>query len=148
MTGEQKLLLRQMFEKLIPLPRKFGRLFYERLFELDPGIQRMFRGDIDQQASMLAEALALGVLQLIDEEKISGHIRTLGARHHGYGVADGHYDTFGAALTWALEQRLGESFTPAHRKAWLEAWELLAEGMRVAARDESERRLRERIENP
>jgi hemoglobin-like flavoprotein len=134
MTGEQKVLLRQSFEKLVPLPKRFGLLFYQRLFELDPELRRLFRGDLDRQASMLAEALALGVLQLIDEEKISGHIRQLGARHHRYGVLDGHYDTFGQALLWTFEQRLGAEFTPTVRDAWLEAWEQLAEAMRAAAR--------------
>ena len=135
MTGEQKVLLRQSFEKLVPLPRRFGLLFYQRLFELDPQMKLLFHGDLDRQASMLAEALALGVLQLIDEDKVSGHIRQLGARHLRYGVLDRHYDVFGQALLWTFEQRLGADFTPTVRDAWLEAWDQLAEAMRAAAQE-------------
>jgi hemoglobin-like flavoprotein len=137
MTREQRILLRQVFEEeLVPLPRKFGALFYQRLFELDPGLRQLFRGDLDRQASMLAEALALAVLQLIDEGKISGHVRRLGATHAGYGVTDADYATFGAALLWTFEQRLGPKLTPPVRAAWIEAWEQLAAAMQDAARAE------------
>ncbi|HLF55864.1 MAG TPA: globin domain-containing protein [Thermoanaerobaculia bacterium] len=134
MTYEQRILLRQTFEELVPLPKRFGLLFYQRLFELDPGLRPLFRGDIDRQASMLAEALALAVFLLVDEGKVSGHVQQLGARHHAYGVVDGHYETFGAALLWTFEQRLGAEFTPKVREAWLEAWEQLAAAMQTAAR--------------
>jgi hemoglobin-like flavoprotein len=135
MTPEQKVLLRSTFERLVPLPKKLGQLFYQRLFELDPNLRLLFRGDMDVQATMLTEALALGVLQLIDEDRVSGHIRELAIRHRRYGVVDRHYDAFGQAMLWALEQRFGERWTPAHREAWNEAWEQLSTAMRRAAHE-------------
>jgi hemoglobin-like flavoprotein len=137
MTREQRILLRQTFENLIPLPRKFGVLFYQRLFELDPSLRDLFRGEMDQQASMLVQALALSVLKLIDEGRVSGTVTELGARHEGYGVLAAHYGTFGAALVWTLEQRLGDGFTPAIREAWEEAYRELAVAMQRAGSDAS-----------
>jgi hemoglobin-like flavoprotein len=129
MTREQRILLRQTFENLIPLPRKFGQLFYQRLFELDPSLRDLFRGELDQQASMLVQALALAVLKLIDEGRVSDHVADLGVRHRDYGVLGAHYQTFGQALVWTLEQRLGDGFTPQLREAWEEAYRELAVAM-------------------
>jgi hemoglobin-like flavoprotein len=133
LTREQRILLRQTFENLVPLPRSFGRLFYQRLFEIDPTVRILFQGDIDRQASMLVQALALSVLNLIDEGRVSGAIVDLGARHDQYGVHARHYETFGAALVWTLEQRLGDGFTPELREAWQEAYRELSLAMQRRA---------------
>lgn len=81
---------------------------------------------------MLAEALTLAVLQLINEGLVSREIRRLGSRHKGYGVVAAHYVTFGAALVAVLEERYGAAFTPKIRAAWNEAWTELAAAMQAA----------------
>lgn len=129
MTPEQRILLRQTFENLMPLPKRFGVSFYERLFARDPRLRSLFRGDADRQASMLAEALTLAVVQLIDQGRVSEDIRRLGRRHRGYGVEDGHYASFGAALLETFETMLGATFTPPLRAAWSEAWSQLSKAM-------------------
>lgn len=129
MTPEQRLLLRQTFESLVPLSSRFGRRFYEKLFELDPALRSLFRGDADRQASMLAEALTLAVLHLVNEGMVSQEIRRLGARHKSLGVIDAHYATFGAALVATLEESRGDAFTPQVRAAWTEAWQQLSIAM-------------------
>lgn len=129
MTPEQKALLRQTFESLIPLSSRFGRRFYEKLFEVDPDLKALFRGDPDRQASMLAEALTLAVLHLVDQGTVSQEIRRLGARHRALGVDDAMYGTFGAALVATLEERRGDAFTPEVRAAWTEAWRQLSAAM-------------------
>lgn len=133
MTPHQRVLLRQTFESMVPLPRRFGLQFYERLFELDPELRPLFQGDGDRQATMLINALTLAVLRLLDDGRASATVRQLGERHRDYGVLDGHYDTFGAALLWTFEQRLGDRFTPELRDAWSEAWSEIAGAMRQAA---------------
>ena len=81
---------------------------------------------------MLAEALTLAVLHLINEGMVSHEIRRLGSRHKSYGVVDAHYATFGAALVAVLEERLGTAFTPQIRAAWIEAWTELSAAMQAA----------------
>jgi hemoglobin-like flavoprotein len=44
-----------------------------------------------------------------------------------------YYDVVGEALLWALEQGLGEAFTPQARRAWEEAYKFLSEIMKDAA---------------
>ncbi len=47
--------------------------------------------------------------------------------------AQAHYDALGEALLWALEQALGEDFTPAVREAWTVCYDELAGEMKAAA---------------
>lgn len=137
MTPSQRLLLRQTFERLVPLPRRFGLRFYGRLFELDPGLQPMFHGNAERQATMLVNSLTLAVLNLVDDGRASQAVRELGVRHRDYGVRDDQYDTFGAALEWTLAERLGDGFTPELRAAWQEAWSEIAASMKAAAAESS-----------
>ena len=132
MTPEQRTLLQQTFDELVPLPKKFGLRFYEKLFELDPALRRLFRGDVEHQAAMLAEALTLAVLHLVNEGIVSQEVRRLGARHRIFGVVEAHYATFGAALVAVLEERLGAKLTPPARAAWAEAWAQLSAAMQAA----------------
>jgi hemoglobin-like flavoprotein len=65
-------------------------------------------------------------------ETIEPSIRALGQRHYRYGVTAPDYNTFGAALIWALEQVLGDAFTPEVKEAWIEAYDVLAGAMKKA----------------
>jgi hemoglobin-like flavoprotein len=133
MTPSQRRLLRQTFESMVPLPRQFGLLFYQRLFETAPQLRPLFHGNAERQATMLVNSLTLAVLNIVDEERASNAIRDLGARHREYGVRDDQYDSFGAALEWTFSQRLGDGFTPELRAAWNEAWHEIARTMKAAA---------------
>ena len=55
-------------------------------------------------------------------------------RHANYGVEERHYATVSDALLWTLAQSAGPSFTPAARKAWKKAYDLLAGTMMEASR--------------
>lgn len=132
MRPMQRLLLRQTFEGMVPLPKRFGLQFYDRLFELDPRLKSLFTGDPERQATMLVNALTLAVLRLLDDDRASRAVHDLGLRHRDYGVSDADYDTFGEALVWVFEQRLGDQFTPELREAWGEAWSAIATAMRGA----------------
>jgi nitric oxide dioxygenase len=44
-----------------------------------------------------------------------------------------HYVPLGEALIWALEQGLGDDFTPETREAWQAAYAAIAETMKAAA---------------
>jgi len=133
LTPEQTRLLSASFDRVHPLPPAFGQRFYERLFELDPALRPLFKGDPDAQARMFVNALALAMLNLTRDGRTSRSLSDLGARHGGYGVIAAHYDTFGEALLWALGDLLGDELTPELRAAWFEAYATLASSMRSAA---------------
>ena len=61
-------------------------------------------------------------------------IDQLGRDHVRYGVLDEHYSSVKEALLFALGQTLGDDYTPEVESAWAEAYDLLADMMRGAAR--------------
>jgi hemoglobin-like flavoprotein len=50
------------------------------------------------------------------------------------GVRDEHYDTVAEALLWMLKTRLGDTFTPDVRDAWVTVYGVLAGTMQAGAR--------------
>ncbi len=133
MTPESKVLVQQSFAQVAPMSEQAAAMFYGRLFELDPGLKPLFRGDIKEQGRKLMQMLAIAVNGLDRLDDIVPAVQSLGRRHVGYGVEDRHYDTVGEALLWTLQQGLGEAFTTATRQAWIEVYGLLADTMRAAA---------------
>jgi hemoglobin-like flavoprotein len=141
MTPEQILLVRNTFAKVEALGDRAAVLFYDRLFDLDPSLRPLFRGDLAVQRAKLMAALrtVIGALDRLD--KILPAVRDLGRRHAHYGVEPEHYATVGSALIWTLEQGLGPEFTTATRRAWIAAYSMLAWTMVAAAEAE----LREKL---
>ena len=135
MTPTQVGLIRESWAAVEPIADTAAGLFYGRLFELDPALERLFRRtDMVRQRQVLMGTLAVVVKTLDRIEELLPAVEALGRRHAGYGVRESHYATVGAALLWTLEQGLGEAFTPAVREAWTEAYGALASVMIEAAK--------------
>jgi class 3 adenylate cyclase/hemoglobin-like flavoprotein len=126
-------LVQSSFEKVKPIADKAAELFYNRLFELDPSLRPLFKGDMKEQERKLMATLALAVEGLRQPDKIIGPVQKLGRQHAGFGVKAEYYEIVGEALLWALAQGLGEEFTTPVRKAWGEAYTFLSEIMKEAA---------------
>jgi hemoglobin-like flavoprotein len=133
MNAREILLVRSSFQKLTPIAGQAAALFYARLFELDPALRPLFRGDMREQGRKLMQMIALAVGALDRLDTILPAVRQLGARHTDYGVRDEHYATVGAALLWTLEKGLGAEFTPELRDAWTQTYTTLADAMKAAA---------------
>ncbi len=133
MNPEQIRLVQDSFAQVIPIADTAAELFYGRLFELDPALRPMFRGNMQEQGRKLMSTLRVVVVGLSRLEQIVPAVRELGRRHVAYGVQDEHYDTVAQALLWTLEQGLGDQFTPETREAWVTAYTLLATTMQEAA---------------
>lgn len=137
MTPAQIDLIRTSWVAVEPIADTAAGLFYGRLFELDPAIERLFRRtDMAAQRKVLMQTLTVVVKSLDRLDQIVPAVQALGRRHAGYGVREEHYGTVGAALLWTLEQGLGDSFTDPVRAAWTEAYGTLAAVMIEAARSE------------
>ena len=129
-------LIRTSWSGVEPIADTAAGLFYGRLFELDPAIERLFRRtDMAAQRKILMQTLTVVVKSLDKLEQLVPAVQALGRRHAGYGVRESHYATVGEALLWTLEQGLGASFTPPVRAAWAEAYGILASVMIAAATD-------------
>jgi hemoglobin-like flavoprotein len=132
-TNTQKDLVQESFGAIAPIADDAAALFYRRLFELDPTLQRMFKGDMAEQRRKLMQMLTAAVKGLDRLEQLVPVVQDLGRRHACYGVTDAHYDTVAAALLWTLEKGLGNAFTPDVKKAWVAVYTLLATTMKSAA---------------
>jgi hemoglobin-like flavoprotein len=135
LTLTQKTLVQESFARIAPIADDAAALFYRCLFEIDPSLRQMFRGDMTEQRKKLMQMLTAAVKGLDRLDQLVPVVQELGRRHAAYGVADAHYDTVGSALLWTLETGLGALFTPETREAWATVYGLLATTMRDAARE-------------
>jgi nitric oxide dioxygenase len=133
MTPKQIILVQTSFEQVLPIAEQAAVLFYGRLFEIDPSLRPLFRGDMAEQGRKLMTTLKVVVNGLTRLEALVPAVEALGRRHAGYGIKDEHYNTVAAALLWTLEQGLGEAFTAEVRTAWVAAYTILSEVMIAAA---------------
>ena len=137
-TDAQKALVQNSFATVATIADDAAVLFYQRLFELDPSLRPMFRGDMAEQRKKLMQMLTAAVKGLDRLEQLVPVVKDLGRRHAGYGVEDRHYDTVAEALLWTLEAGLGRAFTPEVKAAWVAVYTLLATTMKDAAREARE----------
>jgi hemoglobin-like flavoprotein len=134
MTPAQVDMIRTSWTAVEPIGDVAATLFYDRLFELDPALRRLFaRTDMAQQKKILIQTLTVVVKSLDRLDQLVPAIEALGRRHASYGVRAEHYETVGAALLWTLGQGLGDGFTPELEAAWTEAYTTLASVMIGAA---------------
>ena len=132
-TPRQKLLVQQTFADVAPIADVAARLFYARLFELDPSLETLFRSDMDEQGRKLMQMLTVAVHGLDRLDELVPAVRALGRRHVGYGVRDAHYATVGSALLWTLEYGLDDAFTPEVRDTWAAVYGVLVDTMKQGA---------------
>jgi len=133
MDSQQITLVQDSFAQVAPIADRAADLFYARLFQLDPSLRHMFKGDMREQKRKLMTMLTIAVNGLTRPQELLPAVQELGHRHAAYGVEGRHYDTVGAALLWTLEKGLGEAFTPEVKAAWVAVYTLLAMTMQQAA---------------
>ena len=132
MTSRQKELVRASFERLKPIADTAAALFYARLFELDPELSLIFKGNMVEQGRKLIKMIAVAVTGLDRLNELLPTLEALGARHISYGVREHDYETVGNALIWAIQELLGDDFTVEIKEAWAEVYGLLASAMQTA----------------
>ena len=133
MTPTQIQLVRASFAQVQPIAREAAALFYANLFEADPALRPLFRGDVSEQGRRLFEMIGAGVSLLDRPAQLLPVLRKLGGMHAGYGVLDAHYETVGGVLVQTLRQGLGEAFTPLVEDAWIAFYGVVSATMREGA---------------
>ena len=109
--------------------------FYRRLFELAPEVRPLFKRDMDVQAKKFSDTLAWVIEHLERPHELCQELRTLGARHSGYGVKIDQYAPVGSALMWMFQRTLGDRFTPEMEEAWLEFYAFASFEMERGSRE-------------
>ena len=133
MTPEKIKLVQESWVKVVPISETAAELFYGKLFELDPSLKSLFKGDMKEQGRKLMAILNTAVNALDKLDTIVPAVQDMGRRHLGYGVKDEHYDTVGEALIWTLDAGLKDDFTEDTKGAWIEVYTLVADTMKEAA---------------
>ncbi|PJI99432.1 hemoglobin-like flavoprotein [Acidovorax sp. 69] len=126
-------LVQSSWQQVLPIRALAAELFYAKLFELDPSLKSLFKGDMKEQGNRLMTMIGVAVVNLDRPEILMPALRGLGARHGGYGVKDRHYDTVASALLDTLQRGLGDAFTPEVKAAWTEVYRIVADAMKSAA---------------
>ncbi len=126
-------LVKDSFEKIVPIKDKFATDFYDELFRLDPSLRPMFKPDMSSQKQKLVDTLSFVIGSLHNPAIIIGAIKDLGKRHVNYGTKPEHYDTVGQAIIKALQGALGHEMKGDMLAAWLAAYTMIADIMKQAA---------------
>jgi hemoglobin-like flavoprotein len=129
MTPDQVKLVQTSFAQVAPIADQAATMFYDRLFEIAPGVRPLFKGDMAEQRRKLIAMLATVVNGLGDLNSILPAASALAKRHVGYGVEATHYAVVGNALLWTLERGLGPVWTKDLAAAWTSTYSILAEFM-------------------
>ena len=133
MNPEEIALVQSTWQQVIPIKETAAELFYGKLFQLDPSLRALFKGDMQEQGRKLMTMIGLAVTSLTRLEQLMPVIQDLGRRHAVYGVTAAHYGTVATALLWTLEQGLGTAFTVDVKSAWTKTYTVLANAMQEAA---------------
>ena len=129
MTKTEISLIQDSFQKVVPIADKAAEIFYAKLFELDPALQPLFKGDMKEQGKKLMSMIATAVNGLNNLEAIVPAVQSLGKRHRDYNVPKESYDTVGSALIDTLAVGLGDAFTPEVKDAWVKVYGVLSSAM-------------------
>ena len=73
LTNEEIQAVQSSWEKCVPIADKAAELFYGKLFELDPNLKPLFKGDMQEQGKKLMTMITVAVNGLNDLEKIVSH---------------------------------------------------------------------------
>jgi hemoglobin-like flavoprotein len=122
-------LVQSTWKQVSAIAPQAAALFYTNLFEADPSLKALFKGDMEEQGKRLMQMIGAAVGKLTDLDSLVPVLQSLGERHVGYGVQASHYATVGGALLKTLEQGLGAAFTPAVKAAWTEVYGVMADVM-------------------
>jgi len=133
MTPEQIELVQSSWAKVAPIADQAADIFYDHLFENNPGVRPLFADDMAKQKKALMGMLAVAVNGLTKLDTILPAVQELGVRHVAYGTVPAHYDAVGTSLLYTLGAGLGDDFTPEVKEAWTQAYTTLAKVMIDAA---------------
>ena len=118
LTAADIRLIRHTFRMVAAHQQELTRLFYDKLFELDPSLREKFQSDVDAMPSKFMRMLAILVSLVNDPPQLEERARKLGQRQLEYGVQPTYFDASETALLWALEKLLGSRFTKVAHSAW------------------------------
>ena len=125
-------IIENTFHLILPISDAAGKLFYLKLFELDPNLKNYFSNDMFHQEIKFMNLVENAVHFINDMSLLRPNLKAIGTHHADCGIRPEHYHTAEIALMWTLEQLLDKEFTPRVEMAWKNFYKLLIETMKSA----------------
>jgi hemoglobin-like flavoprotein len=127
---DSTLLVQSTVGMLMQHQKRLTSNLYRRLFELAPGAQALFHGNMEMQGEMLSHMLQCLVYGMGRPQTMTLGLRDLGRRHVGYGVTSEYYTAFRQAFLESVRGILGEKHTPQVERAWADTIDMILASMR------------------
>src|SRR5262249_60355964 len=124
--------------RVLPMKDAAARIFYVRLFQIDPSLRPLFNADMRRQGKKLMESIRAVVANLRKLDHIIAGVQAMAVRHAPFAVQTRYYAPIGTALVDTLAIGLAEDFTVEVREACLTACTLLAIAMKAAPHEKHE----------
>ena len=134
MDHETRRLVQHAWTEIMKDQKAAADHFYSTLFELDPSVQYLFKGDMEQQKERLMEMFSVAVRGLDQLDAIGEPMARLGERHASYGVREEYYDLMGQAFLAMARKTLGDRLNPETEAAFQVTYAFLASAMKDGAR--------------
>lgn len=132
LTAAEVRVLRETFAMVHLVAKTATRLFYTRLFEVEPSLRLLLAESLPLHQIQLMATLKLLVETLDQPEAFQAASVRLRNQHADVVQTDGVYSAFTEALLWTWRQALGRSFTPEVHAAWVHFCAVLASAMQSA----------------
>ena len=129
MTPEVQASIRRTAAVMQASRDEFARHFYCRLFELHPAARDLLPEDLQAQGVRLVDEIVYLAEVTGDMPAFVARARELGRRHRSYGVAADDYPHVGEAMSDAIANVVGDSWTANDAQAWRSFYLLMADTM-------------------
>ena len=129
MNAQQIHLVKETWGFVITKSDEAGELFYNRLFEVAPGVRHLFKGEIKEQSRKLMNMVTYVIAKLDKLDTIVTEIKSLAQRHNKYGAKPEHYAVVGECLLYTLKTGLGERWNRQTEEAWVAVYTVLSTAM-------------------
>jgi class 3 adenylate cyclase/ferredoxin/hemoglobin-like flavoprotein len=114
---------------------EFSARFYEKVFEIAPGVRGLFKSNLKDQGRLLTHMLGGIVYSLSRPEYLVMGLNKLGGNHVKYGVQEGFYPVVKTAMLETIPEILGEYYTENIGEAWSQTLDYVIEEMINGARE-------------
>lgn len=140
--------LKESFARVAAYGDAVPLFFYSDLFLRHPEVRDLFPVSMAAQRDRLVSALARIVSDVDNIAYLSVFLRALGRDHRKFGTVAEHYAAVGTSLLATLAHFSGDDWTPEVAADWTAAYDLVAQLMIEAAKEDEGLRAGRRLSSP
>lgn len=119
LTAQQKRILYITLPRIMASEKKMADLFYVHLFAVMPESEALFKTEhMVKQKRMFMRTISRAVTLLDQPHIFELEVKTLAKRHENYGVTVEQFFKTKTVLLQAIEESLGDEYTPIVGEAW------------------------------